>query len=122
MENDARETMIPSVENDAANDVHRTYYSISEVSEMFSLPYSTLRFWEKEIKQLKPHTERQTRYYSQNDLDVIRRIIYLRSQNVPVKDISRRLTLDRKGIDTRRKAYELLTSIREDLVHLREQL
>ncbi|MBR4460576.1 MAG: MerR family transcriptional regulator [Paludibacteraceae bacterium] len=103
-------------------EIKRTYYSIREVSEMFSLPYGTLRFWEKEIKQLKPHTERQTRFYSEHDLEVIRRIIYLRSQNVPVADISHRLTLDSKGIDTRRAAYELLQDIRKELVELREML
>lgn len=104
------------------SDIRRTYYSIREVSEMFSLPYGTLRFWEKEIKQLKPHTERQTRYYSQKDLEVIQRIIYLRSQNVPVADISRRLTLDSKGVDARRSAYELLQDIRTELVTLRDLL
>ena len=103
-------------------DIQRTYYSIAEVSDMFSLPYGTLRFWEKEIKQLKPHTERQTRFYSESDLEVIRRINYLRSQNVPVKDISRRLTLDSKGIDTRKSAYELLHAIREELVAMKEML
>ena len=103
-------------------DIQRTYYSINEVSNMFSLPYGTLRFWEKEIKQLTPHTEHQTRFYSQSDLEIIKRIIYLRQQNVPVKDISRRLTLDSKGIDTRRAAYELLQSLREELLALRDQL
>ena len=89
---------------------------------MFSLPYPTLRFWEKEIKQLKPHTEHQTRFYSEKDLDIIRRIIYLREQNVPIADISRRLTLDSKGVDVRRSAYELLQSIRAELVELRDML
>ena len=103
-------------------EIKRTYYSIREVSEMFSLPYGTLRFWEKEIKQLKPHTEHQTRFYSEKDLDIIRRIIYLREQNVPIADISRRLTLDSKGVDVRRSAYELLQSIRAELVELRDML
>ena len=103
-------------------EIKRTYYSIREVSEMFSLPYGTLRFWEKEIKQLKPHTENTTRFYSEQDLEVIRRIIYLRSQNVPVADISRRLTLDSKGVDVRRSAYELLQNIRAELVELRNLL
>ena len=103
-------------------EIKRTYYSIREVSEMFSLPYPTLRFWEKEIKQLKPHTEHQTRFYSEKDLDIIRRIIYLREQNVPIADISRRLTLDSKGVDVRRSAYELLQSIRAELVELRDML
>lgn len=98
----------------------RTYYSIREVSEMFNLPFSTLRFWEREIKQLKPRAVHQTRYYSQDDLDTIRRIIYLREQNVPIRDMSRRLTLDKKGIDVRQKACELLQQARQELVTLRE--
>ncbi len=102
--------------------IQRTYYSIREVSEMFSLPYGTLRYWEKEIKQLKPHTEHTTRFYSEKDLEVLRRIIYLRSQNVPVADISRRLTLDSKGVDTRRAAYEQLQAMREELLALRDML
>ena len=103
-------------------EIKRTYYSIREVSEMFSLPYPTLRFWEKEIKQLKPHTEHQTRFYTEKDLDIIRRIIYLREQNVPIADISRRLTLDSKGVDVRRSAYELLQRIRSELVERRDML
>ena len=102
------------------DEVRRVYYSIREVSEMFGLPYSTLRFWEREIKQLQPRAVHQTRYYSQDDLDTIRRIIYLREQNVPMRDISRRLTLDRKGIDVRQKATALLLQARQELEELRQ--
>ena len=104
------------------DEIQRTYYSIREVSDMFSVPLPTLRFWEKEIKQLKPRTVNQTRYYSQDDLDTIQRIMYLRAQNVPIKEMSRRLSIDRKGIDTRRKAYEQLQAIRKELTELRDMI
>ena len=32
----------------------KTYYSIAEVSEMFSLPASLLRYWEKEFPTIRP--------------------------------------------------------------------
>ena len=34
--------------------VEKLYYQIGEVSEMFSEPVSTIRFWEKEFDILKP--------------------------------------------------------------------
>lgn len=32
----------------------KLYYKISEVAEMLDVPVSTIRFWEKEFKELKP--------------------------------------------------------------------
>lgn len=101
----------------------KVYYSIKEVSEMTGVPLPTLRFWEKEVKQLQPRTNAgRTRFYSKEDIAVIRRIIYLRSQNVPVKDLSARLSQDNKQLDRRAQARANLLAIREDLVILRQLL
>lgn len=97
----------------------KLYYTIREVSEMFSVPQGTLRFWEKEVRQLEPVTKRGRRYYRPCDLDTIRRIMHLREQNVPVKDWSKRLTVDQKGIDKSQAAIEALKAIREELIYLK---
>lgn len=102
--------------------ITRTYYSIREVSEMLSVPASTLRYWEQQVEQLQPTTRGTTRFYSQEDIELVKRIQYLRTQNVPVADISRRLRLDKKGIDTRQAAYEQLHAIRAELVALRDMI
>lgn len=54
------------------------YYSIGEVSDLLDVKESTLRYWEKEFKILKPgRTESNRRIYSDKDIEVIKRIIYL---------------------------------------------
>lgn len=99
----------------------KLYYSIKEISEMFNLPFATLRFWEKEVVQLQPRTHAgRTRLYSPEDIEVIRRIIYLRQQNVPVKELSKRLQMDDKFIDKKMAARENLLLIRQQLVALRD--
>lgn len=104
-------------------DIERSYYSIREVSEMLDIPFPTLRYWEHEIEVLKPRKNGgKTRFYSPDDVEMIRKIKYLREQNVPVADVSRRLKLDEKGVDERAKAMQLLQSLREELVALRDML
>ena len=59
------------------NDTHqdKKYYSISEVSELYDIKTHTLRFWEKEFKDLKPITRKgNRRYYQEADLALIEKI------------------------------------------------
>ena len=55
---------------------NKTYKTIGEVSKEISISTTTLRFWEKEFKQIKPkilHGSR--RYYSYSDIKILK-IIY----------------------------------------------
>lgn len=99
--------------------MEKLYYTISEVAAMFALAPSTLRFWEKEVRQLQPTTRRTHRYYTQADIDIIRRCLFLRDQNVPVKDWSKRLSMDTRVLDKQQAALDALRSIREDLIVLK---
>ena len=50
----------------------KLYYSIKEVAERFNVPESTLRFWEKEFKQIKPkRAGRGIRQYTESDIRTI---------------------------------------------------
>lgn len=97
----------------------KLYYKIREVGEMLDVPMPTLRYWEKEVNSLKPRTIRGHRYYTQDDIDLIRRIIFLRDQNVPVKEWNRRLSLDRRFQDKQQAAIEQLRAIRDELLTLK---
>ncbi len=97
----------------------KLYFSIAEVASMFSVAPSTLRFWEKEVQQLHPTTRRTHRYYTQADIDIIRRCLFLRDQNVPVKEWSKRLSMDTRGLDKQQAALDALRAIRADLVTLK---
>ena len=50
----------------------KIYKSIGEVSKEISISTHTLRFWEKEFKQIKPITfDGNRRYYTEKDLSLI---------------------------------------------------
>lgn len=54
---------------------NKKYYSISEVSELCNVKSHTLRFWEKEFKDLKPITRKgNRRYYQKADIALIKKI------------------------------------------------
>lgn len=56
----------------------KIYYSMGETCEIFNLPASTLRFWEKEFDVLKPRKNKKgDRFFSKNDISLIRTIHYL---------------------------------------------
>ena len=56
----------------------KKYYSITEVSELCDIKSHTLRFWEKEFKDLKPVTRKgNRRYYQKDDIALIKKIQYL---------------------------------------------
>ena len=53
----------------------KKYYSISEVAELCNVKAHTLRFWEKEFKDLNPITRKgNRRYYQNDDIELIKQI------------------------------------------------
>ncbi|MCW3082689.1 MAG: putative transcriptional regulator [Bacteroidetes bacterium] len=87
-------------------DTVKLYYSIGEVSEMFDVNTSLIRFWEKEFDVLKPKKNKKgNRLFTPEDLDNLKIIHNL------VKE--QRLTLDgaKKYLKENRKAvkHELKT-------------
>ena len=56
----------------------KLYFSIREVAARFGLNESTLRYWEKEFDELAPRkTPGGTRYYTEQDIELIGLIHYL---------------------------------------------
>ena len=50
----------------------KKYYSITEVADLCKVKAHTLRFWEKEFKELKPITRKgNRRYYQKDDINLI---------------------------------------------------
>ncbi|MCE3227863.1 MAG: MerR family transcriptional regulator [Bacteroidetes bacterium] len=62
-------------------ETQKLFYTIGEVSEMFELNASTLRFWEKEFDFLKPSKNKKgNRTFTQKDIDNIAKIVELVKQ------------------------------------------
>ncbi len=59
----------------------KLYYSITEVSELFEINASTIRFWEKEFDSLKPTKNKKgNRLFTQKDIDYLAQIVDLIKQ------------------------------------------
>lgn len=98
--------------------MEKLFYSISEVAEMFAVNLSNLRFWEKEFKQLQPkRNPKGTRFYSPDDILVIKQIIYLVSEQKLTLDGAKRKLGQKKDIVAKQQeVVERLKLIRQDLL------
>lgn len=56
----------------------KIYYSMGEVSEMFDVKPSLLRYWEQEFDIIKPHRNKKgNRLYTPQDVDNIKIVYHL---------------------------------------------
>lgn len=59
-------------------ETEKLYYSISEVSELFDLNASTIRFWEKEFEMLSPTKNKKgNRLFTKKDIEYLAQIVEL---------------------------------------------
>jgi len=58
--------------------IEKLYYSIGEVSQMFGVNTSLIRFWEKEFDIIKPTKNKKgNRLFTQQDIDNFHKIFHL---------------------------------------------
>ncbi len=95
----------------------KIYYSIREVAEMFQINQSNLRFWEKEFKQLKPRrNDKGTRFYTQDDIRVVKQIIFLTTdQKLTLEGARKKLGEKKDVVEKQQELAERLTEIRTEL-------
>lgn len=105
----------------------KLYYSISEVSELFELNPSTLRFWEKEFEVLKPSKNKKgNRMFTRKDIEHIARIVELvKDKGYTIQGAKEQLK--RKQDDSTSnpniaKVIEKLEAIRSRLIELGKHL
>lgn len=102
----------------------KLYYSIREVAEMFNVNQSNLRFWEKEFKQLKPRrNDKRTRFYSKDDIQVVKEIIFLvNNQKLTLDGARKRLGEKKDAVTKQQELAERLTNVRDELKALLKQM
>lgn len=102
----------------------KLYYSISEVAIMFDLKLSTLRYWEREIKQLKPRrNDKGTRFYSEKDICLIKQIVYLSDvEGFKLDGVKQKLSTKFDETVVQQEIFERLTNIRKRLLGVLVQL
>lgn len=104
--------------------VEKLFYQIGEVSEMFSEPVSTIRFWEKEFDILKPKKNNKgNRLFMQEDIKNLKLIHHLlRERGMTMEGAKKYLRNNRDDADFRLEIADTLRNIRAMLVEIRDEI
>lgn len=102
----------------------KQFYSIAEVSEMFSLPASLLRYWEKEFPTIHPRKSgNNVRMYSKEDIEEIRLINDLvKVRNMKLSAARELLQRNREGARNSADLMNRLLDVRRQLQELKDQM
>ncbi|MCD8210578.1 MAG: MerR family transcriptional regulator [Prevotella sp.] len=102
----------------------KLYYSIKEVASMINVSPSMLRFWEKEIPQIKPKTtSNNVRQYTASNIECIKTIYNLvKVRGFKLSAARKMLRENKSGADTKARVIEQLISVREDLKEIKKNL
>ena len=97
-------------------------YSIGEISKMFDLPISTLRYYDKE--GLFPHLKRVNgvRQFSENEIETLRVIDCLKRSGLEIKDIKEYMNLCSLGNSTLKQRKEIFVKQKEEVLQEMEKL
>lgn len=90
-------------------------YTIGQISEMFNIPVSTLRYYDK--KGLFPNMQRTSniRKFSETEIETLRLIECLKKSGMEIKDIRRYIELCSKGSDTYAERLAMFKKQRESV-------
>lgn len=107
-------------------ETEKLYYSISEVSELFDLNASTLRFWEKEFDLLKPTKNKKgNRLFTKKDIEHIATIVELVKQKGYTIQGAKEQLKNKSGSlranDVHAEVIDKLKNIKAKLIQLRDQ-
>jgi len=106
------------------NEITKLYYSIGEVSEMFNVSKSLIRFWESEFDILRPHkNSKGDRRFTQQNINQFK-IIYnlVKERGFTLDGAKQELKKNKGRIVGRQETLDRLQKIRGYLSDLRDQL
>ena len=91
------------------NENNKVYKSIGEVAKMLNLVNKkngklsthTIRFWEKEFKQIKPHIfSGKRRYYDSKSISILKKIQFLlKNKGMTIKGVKKQLQINDSDLD-----------------------
>ena len=104
--------------------VEKILFSIGEVSEMFGVNTSNIRFWENEFDILKPHKNAKgNRMFTKEDIENLK-IIYhlLKEKGMTIKGAQKKLKDNKEDTIENFEVVKKLQEIRQMLVEIKEEL
>lgn len=104
--------------------IEKVFYSIGEVAEMFSLPASTLRYWEQEFSVLKPKRNKKgTRYFTKKDIENLHLIYHLvKERGMTLNGAKLKIRENKDDLNQNVKVVKKLQDIRDLLIRIRDEI
>ena len=104
--------------------IEKVYYTIGEVSELFEVNPSLIRFWEKEFDILKPQKNKKgNRLFTRQDLNNLKIIYHLVKERGYTRQGAReKIKQNREDIEKNVEIIESLQQIREYLLEIKAEL
>lgn len=99
-------------------------YPMGEICEMFDLPASTIRFWEKNFSQIKPKKNAKgNRMFTTEDVEVLKVIYHLvKEKGMTLSGADKFMKDNRTAARKETGMVEILMRIRATLVDIRTEI
>lgn len=96
------------------NDITKLYYSIGEISEMFGVSKSLIRFWEAEFDLLKPHkNSKGDRRFTKQNIEQFRTIYHLvKERGFTLDGAKKEIKNNKEFLAKRMQAISTLTKVK----------
>lgn len=100
----------------------KLFFSIGEVSEIFNINASTIRFWEKEFDTINPRKNNKgKRFYTQEDINQIGLIYHLvKERGMTLKGADKRIKENKKEIEDTYEIVKKLQNIKKYLLEIKD--
>jgi DNA-binding transcriptional MerR regulator len=105
-------------------EVEKIYYSIGELSKMFNVNASLIRFWEKEFDIIRPFKNKKgNRLFTQTDVDNFK-IIYrlVKEQGFTLQGAKEKIKQDNADVTGNAEAVRILENIKDFLIEIKKEL
>ena len=104
--------------------IEKLYYSIGEVSELFEVNASLLRFWESEFDCLKPQKNKKgNRLFTKEDINTIRIIYHLvKEKGYTLQGAREKMKQNREDVEKQIEIIDSLQKIKSFLLELKNDL
>ncbi len=102
----------------------KLYYTIGEVSKMFNVNASLIRFWEKEFDVLKPKKNKKgNRLFTKADVENLRIIYHLvKERGYTLQGARAKLKSAKSELVNQTEIYDSLLKVKGFLLELKENL
>ncbi len=105
-------------------DIQKLYYTMGEVSEMFGVNASQIRFYEKEFEVLQPKKNKKgNRLFTPEDIDNLKIIFHLiKEKGFTLQGAKDYLKGNKDEVKENQKIIDSLQRLKQFLLEVKEQL